>query len=107
LNPNGSKDYELKIKDLLSIAVSDWRAPNSADNPKITLRDEESIEAEDDRYLYTVEEVVNRILDIQLGEEYMTTDTDTNTDFDPNSDSNADSYNDDINGDAEDADMNM
>jgi len=65
------------------------------------------IEAEDDRYLYTVEEVANGILDIQLGEEYITTNTDTNTDFDPNSNSDADSYDNDINRDAEDADMNM
>jgi hypothetical protein len=107
LNPNGFEDYELKIKDLPSIAVGDWRA--SADNPEITLRDEanELIEAEDDRYLYTAEEVANGIPDIQLGEEYITTDTDTNTDFDPDSDSDADSYDDDINRDAEDADMNM
>jgi outer membrane protein OmpA-like peptidoglycan-associated protein len=107
LNPNGSKDHKLKIKDLPSIAIGDWRA--STNNPKITPRDEanELIEAEDDRYLYTAEEVANGIPDIQLGKEYITTNTNTNTNFDPDSDSNADSYDDDINGDAEDADMNM
>ena len=103
MNPDGSEDHKLKIKDLPSIAIGDWRAST---NSEIILEDEvdKSIEAEDDGYLYTAEEVANGIPNIQLSKKYVTTDTDTYTDLNPDSDS---SYDDDINEGTEDADMNM
>jgi hypothetical protein len=56
LNPNGSEDSELKIKDLINIEVEDYRIANSNSNP-IVINDGDSIEVEgqeqEESFLYT------------------------------------------------------
>jgi hypothetical protein len=106
LNPDGSEDAELKIKDLPGIQVGDWRLPTSSATNLETIPEdeiEESIEVEDDGYLYTAEEVANGINNLEFDEDIVTTDTDSYTDYDLDSDI----YDDEVNGDAEDMDMNM
>lgn len=102
LNPNGSKDTELKIKDLPGITVGDQQLSD----PKAIPDDEEETIDVDDGLLYTTEELANSINTTVVDEDLVTTDTDEDTQVNPDS-SDDDVYDDEVDGDAMDIDMNM
>lgn len=106
LNPDGSKDSELKIKDLPNIEVGDYRMANS-DSNLIVIDDDITVEEEqvqEESLLYTAQEVEEGI-NIE-NEADITTDLydDSDERFDYNSDSD---FDDDIDGDEVEGDCNM
>jgi hypothetical protein len=92
LNPDGSEDIQLQIKDLPNIQVGDWRIEeNSVQTPEVVLGDEaEETVIVDDGLFYTAEEVRAGIIEVDEDEGGVTTDTDTHTSHDGNSDVGSD-----------------
>jgi hypothetical protein len=111
LNPDGSQDHLLSIRDLPNITVGDWqRAPEStAENPAVVGDDaEDTIEVDDEEegLLYTAQEVEQGVTIKAEDENDITTDSGDESDIRFDYDSQSD-YNDDINGDEDIEDEDM
>ena len=102
LNPDGSEDSELKIKDLLDIVVGDYNQP-------IIIPNEDTIEVQEEHFLYTEQELAQGVAEQEEDLNDVTTDSSNNTDAQFDYDSNEDlesEYDEEIDGDAEDSDCN-
>jgi hypothetical protein len=109
LNPDGSEDSELSIRDLPNITVGDYtKAPKaSVENPIVILDDVDNtieVSNDGDGYLYTAQEVEGIAVKVE-NEDDTTTDSsdESDTQFDYDSESE---FDDDIDGD-EDEDEDM
>jgi hypothetical protein len=91
LNPNGSKDFELKIKDLLNIEVGDYRMTNLDSNP-IAVNDSSAIKVEGQEQKEDKADITTSSEDDSKGQ----FDDDSDLDFD-----------DSVNGDEVEGDYNM
>jgi hypothetical protein len=60
LNPDGSEDSELKIKDLLDIVVGDYNHPIIIPNENGNIGD--TIEVQEEHFLYTEQELAQGLL---------------------------------------------
>ena len=100
LAPDGSKDSELKIRDLPNISVRDY-------NRVIVIPDDDdAIQVESSPFLYTMQELIQGIKEEEEDLDIVTTDSgnETNDCFDCDSDI---SFDDEVDGDEEEEDCNM
>jgi hypothetical protein len=109
LNPNGSEDTELSIRDLPNIIVGDWALKASAEDPIVIpddIGDTIEVDKTDDGYLYTAQEVEAGITVKEENEDDITTDSGDESDarFDYDSES---SFDDDVDGDEDEQDEDM
>ena len=109
LNPDGSEDAELKIKDLPGIIVGDY---NRVTEEPIVIPDDDdtgdTIEVQQDQegLLYTEQEVEDGLVDMKENPSDVTTDSGEDTDACFDYDSGSD-FDEEIDGDAEDGDCIM
>ena len=108
LNPDGSEDLELKIKDLSDIVVGDYNQPIIVPDEDGNIGD--TIEVQEERFLYTEQELAQGVAEQEEDPNDVTTDsgddTDVRFDYDPNEDLESE-YDEEIDGDVEDGDCNM
>lgn len=104
LNPDGSKDSKLKIKDLLGITISNFNRPVSTSNDNI---EDSVIKVQDKELLYTKRELQEGIVVEEEDEEEVTTNSgdDTEDCFDYDADEDIESkFNEEEDGDEEEGD---